>query len=104
MMIQTVTARNWTTRAAQNPASLPATGEDWTLGNGLFKPSFRTSCRGKRKRLTDWVVFFCLNGLGLVLISSHSVSPGGHHSDGTRGFRAPQSSLQDPFGHVSGRP
>lgn len=42
----------------------------------------------------DWLtvfffVFFCLNGLGLVLISSHSVSPGGHHSDGTHGFSAP---------------
>lgn len=42
--------------------------------------------------------------LSLVLTSSHSVLTGGHHSDGTRGSSSPQSSLQEPFRHVSNRP
>lgn len=102
MMIQTVTARNWTIRAAQNPASLQASGETWTLANGLFKPSFKTSRRGKRKRLA--VRVSCLNGLALVLTSSRSVLTRGHHSDGTGGFHSTHSSLQESFRHVSNRP
>lgn len=114
MMIQTVTAWNWTIREAQNPASLQATGENWTLGNRLFKAFFSPkeqwlhadSVLQRQEDETDWLCF-CRNGkqlLSLVLTSSHSVLTGGHHSDGTRGFSSPQSSLQEPFTHVSNRP
>lgn len=61
MMIQTVTARNWTIQAAQNPASLQATGENWTLGTGLFssKGTMITCRQVAEARGRNWLsVFF----------------------------------------------
>lgn len=101
MMIQTVTAQNWTIQAAQNPASLQATGENWTLGTGLFssKGTMITCRQVAEARGRNWLsVFFG------SMESSSSLLTGGHHSDGTRGSRSPQSSLQEPFRRVNNRP